>query len=259
MKHRIVRIMLPVILSIPFCNITAQVKDTVVGKNIIKLNVPALYFKNISLQYERVIDKKHSFALAVRYRPESSIPFQKTIQDLFTDTTIRLDLAKMGNIGIIPEYRFYIGKKGALHGFYIGPFISYNHYSGDVPVNYFDYDFVNHVSIPRVAVFKGSANTYTAGVQLGAQWELSKRLYLDWWIIGLNYGFNKGDFKFRGALNDNEQIALDVKLGLMKEAISSMINVDVYEHPNANGAAFSTSGKWMGLRALGICLGYRFW
>lgn len=247
--------LLPALLF--FLSCTAGAQDT--KDNVIKINVPALAFKNFSFQYERVVNKKQTFALAVRYRPQSSIPFQKAIADLFTDTTVRLDLARMGNIGITPEYRFYLGKKGALHGFYLGPFISFNHYSGDIPINYWAYNSQTNQFIPRVAVFKGSINTFTAGLQVGAQWKLSDKFLLDWWIVGGNYGINSGDFKFRGALTVDEQITLqEVKLRPMKELLSSIVTIDLYEPANPNGAAFKTSGQWFGIRAMGINLGYRF-
>ncbi len=233
----------------------AQKKDD----NIIKINVPALFFKNFSLQYEKAIDKKHSFALAIRYRPESSIPFQKAISDLFTDTTIRLDLAKLGNIGITPEYRFYLGKKGVLESFYLGPFLSYNYYSGDAPINYWAYNSQTNQFTAKVAVFKGHINTFTAGLQVGAQWKLSDKFSLDWWIVGLNYGVNSGDFKYRGTLTVDEQVTLnEVKLRPMKELLSSVVKIDLYEPANANGAAFKTSGQWFGIRAMGVNVGYRF-
>ncbi len=256
MKHSYLKnLLLPFVFLFSFQLAKAQEKN----ESIIKINVPALFFKNFSFQYERAVGKKQSFAVAVRYRPKSSIPFQKTIQDLFTDTTIRLDLARLSNFGITPEYRFYPGKKGVFRGLYLGPFISYNNYSGDAPINYWAYNSQTNQFIPKVAVFKGSINTYTAGLQIGAQWHFSKRLSLDWWIVGLNYGINSGDFKYREPLTADEQITLnEVKLRPMKELLSSVIKIDIYEPPNDNGAAFKTSGQWFGIRAFGINLGYRF-
>ena len=206
-------IILSVLLFTVISFASAQKKDD----NIIKINVPALFFKNFSFQYERTVGKKQSFAVAVRYRPEGSIPFQSTVESIVDDNSIRVDLAKIGNFGITPEYRFYLGKKGALHGFYIGPFVSYNNYNGNVPVNYNDY--VNNASVEKTAVFKGGVNTFTAGFQLGAQWKLSNKVSLDWWIVGPNYGISKGDFDFNGSLNDVEQISMDFELNKIKETV----------------------------------------
>ena len=228
------------------------------GDNIIKLNVPALFFKNFSVQYERAVGKKQSFAVAVRYRPDGKIPFQKTVEDFVDDKSIRIDLAKIGNFGITPEYRFYFSKKGATNGFYIGPFISYNYYNGNVPINYNDYDDINHVSIEKTAIFKGSANSFTAGFQVGAQWKLSDKFSLDWWIVGPNYGISNGTFDFVGSLNDIEQISMQYELEKIKNTIP-LLKIEIADgSPNPNGATFKVNGPWAGLRAMGICIGYRF-
>lgn len=224
--------------------------------NIIKINVPALFFKNFSFQYERAVRKKQSFAVAVRYRPVGSIPFQSTVESFVDDNSIRIDLAKIGNFGITPEYRFYLGKKGALHGFYIGPVISYNNYKGNVPVNYNDY--VNNASVEKTAVFKGTVNSFTAGFQLGAQWKLSNKISLDWWIVGPNYGISKGDFDFIGTLNDIEQISMDFELNKIKETVPLIKIRDINIRQDGSGASLKVNGPWAGIRAMGINIGYRF-
>ena len=245
---------------IPVCllTISSVVNAQKTGDNIIKINVPALFFKNISLQYEKAVGKKQSFAVAVRYRPEGSIPFQKAVQDFVDYKSIRVDLGKIGNFGITPEYRFYFSKKGATNGFYIGPFVSYNHYNGNVPINYNDYDDINHVSIEKTAIFKGRINTFTAGFQLGAQWKLSNKLSLDWWIAGPNYGISKGTFDFIGSLNEIEQISMQYELEKIKNTIP-LVKIEIADgSPNANGATFKVNGPWAGLRAMGVNIGYRF-
>ncbi len=257
--HQLIKLPIVAILLV-YCNIlSAQVAGSAGSKgndNILKINLPALLYKNISLQYERKVGRKSSFAIAVRYRPNTIIPFQKTVADVINDTSIKVDLFTVGNLGITPEYRFYLGKKGALRGFYIGPFISYNHYTSDVPVNY--YDYVNNRSINKTADFKGSVNTFTAGFQLGAQWKLSEKIYFDWWIVGANYGFGNGDFLFAGALNDIEQISLRFKLEEIQQTIP-LVKIEFPKGPpNANGATFKVKGPWAGIRAFGLNLGYRF-
>ena len=255
MKHSYLKtLFLPVIFFLASLTAAAQEKKD----NIIKLNVPALIFKNFSLQYEKAVGKKQSFAVAVRFRPESSIPFQSIAEKWVDDNSIRVDLGRIGNFGITPEYRFYFSKKGATNGFYIGPFISYNHYSGKVPINYNDYDDVNNVSIERTAVFKGSVNSFTGGFQLGAQWKLSNKISLDWWIAGPNYGISKGDFDFAGTLNDIEEISMDYELNKIKATIPLIKVKDINVRQDGSGASFKIDGPWAGIRAMGICIGYRF-
>lgn len=246
-------VLLFVILSVAASFVFAQKSQD----NIIKMNLPALVFKNFSFQYERAVNKKQSFCLAVRYRPTGSLSFQNAIEKIIDDTSYQVNLAKIGNIGITPEYRFYLGKKGVFRGLYIGPFISYNHYTGDVPINYDDYDASIPANVERLALFKGSMNTFTAGLQLGSQLKLGDKLYLDWWIVGPNYGFCRGSFAAAGPISDNGQIALEIRL---KELIRPSLPLDIMKdiQVNANSASFKTNGPWLGVRAFGINLGYRF-
>jgi hypothetical protein len=231
--------------------LNAQVVDTVKTKtkdNILKINIPALFLKNISLQYERKVSRKNSFAIAVRYRPKSAMPFQSTVEKLIDQPSVRVDLFEMGNLSITPEYRFYLGKKGAMQGFYIGPFISYNHYGLDVPVNY--------MGDTKTGVFTGGMNTFTAGFQLGAQWKLSEKIFLDWWIVGPNYGKTTGDFVCNTPLNEVEQISMDFELFRIMEGTNPKI-IESYK-VTADGASFKVNGPWGGIRAMGINIGYRF-
>lgn len=225
------------------------------GDNIIKLNIPALVFKNFSVQYEHKLGHKQSLAISARYRPVTGIPFQKAVEDYIGDSSIRVDLGKIGNIGINAEYRFYLGKKGDMRGFYIAPMLAYNNYKGDVPVNY--YDYVNNKRIDKTATFKGSMNTVTAGLQIGAQWKLGEKIYFDWWIAGPSYGISRGDFNFTGSLNDIERISLQFELEKIKQTIP-LVNVEIPSNPDANGAVFKVQGPWAGIRAFGLNLGYRF-
>lgn len=237
---------------------TAQLNDNGTESksgNIIKLNIPALLFKNFSFQYERQMGRQSSLAVSVRYRPVTDIPFEKAVQDFVDDSSIRVDLGKIGNMGISAEYRFYLGKKGNMRGFYIAPLLSYNHYKGDVPVNY--YDYVNNATIDKTATFTGNVNTFTAGFQIGAQWKLSEKIYLDWWIAGPNYGVSNGDFNYVGSLNDIERISLQYELEKIKQTIP-VVTIEIPRKPDANGAVFKVKGPWGGIRAFGIILGYRF-
>ena len=257
MKYSQLKKLTVVLLLASSSRVSAQVAAAAPAQeknNLLKINVPALFFKNISLQYERKTSRKNSFVLAVRYRPSSNIPFQKTVENIIDDASVKVGLFKVGNFGITPEYRFYLGKKGAFHGFYIGPFISYNHYQGDVPINYSDY--VNNTSVEKTATFLGSTNSFTVGFQLGAQWKLSDKIYLDWWILGPNYGVGNGDFNFVGSLNGFEQVSMQYEIDKLKETLP--IKVIKSKTVTENGATFKVEGPWAGIRAFGLNLGYRF-
>src|SRR5665647_1333504 len=104
-------------------------------KNLVKLNLFALPLKNITVQYEREISKKTTVGLTLRVMPNTTLPFKSSFHNAINDSTTekQLDNFKTGNFAIMPEIRFYLGHKGAYHGFYIAPFFSYAHYTGDLP------------------------------------------------------------------------------------------------------------------------------
>lgn len=233
----------------------AQSVDT--GRTrLFKINLPALVFGNLSLQYEQAAGPRRSWAVAVRFRPKAQIPLKELVKKMVDDTLVRVNEARIGNLGIIPEYRFYLGKKGALRGLYVAPMLGYNYYYGNLPVKY--YDYVNNTIIDKSALFSGHVHTFTAGVQAGAQWKLGNKWYLDWWIIGPNFGIGKGRFDYTGALNDIEQISLQFELEKIKQT-TPLIGIDLVPgRPDDTGAAFTINGPWAGIRAMGINLAYRF-
>lgn len=218
------------------------------ANNLLKLNLSALVFKNISLQYERKLSKKSTLGLNIKYMPKSTIPFKSSVEAAIDDASVRVDLLKIGNTGFTAEYRFYVGKKGAFYGFYLAPFVSYNDYKTDMPLNY--------MNDTKTGVFVGSVSSFTGGLQLGAQWNLGKGIYLDWWILGPNYGTAKGDLNFIGSLNTIEQLSLQQELETLKNSVP--LNVIKSYRVDGNGASIHAEGPWAGLRGLGINIGYRF-
>ena len=224
--------------------------ETPTKNNIIKLNLSALIVKNISIQYERRVGHKTSVALGIHTLPFGDVPFQSTLENIVDDPSANIKELKLGSFGITPEFRFYPGKKGVFRGLYFGPFFSYNSYKTDLPINY---DYNNET---RTGIFKGTVSTYTAGIQIGAQWKLGNSIYLDWWILGPNYGGASGDVVFSSTLDYYEQGALSIQLQELKDDVPLHV-IKSYSVDN-NGAIINFKGPWAGIRGLGINLGYRF-
>jgi len=222
-------------------------------KNILKLNVPALFISNFSLQYEHALSNKNSLALGIRYMPKSGLPLKPMFKALIdnADTWKNAQNIRSSNFSITPEYRFYLGKS-VFQGFYLAPFVKYTHYNAELPFQ-FDVKLPEggetiHETIP----LQGSANTYTAGLLLGAQWQLSKLISLDWWIAGPNYGASKGQVTGSRTLNEYEQQYLRDKLERLKVPLTKKkYSVD------ENGTRIDFDGGWAGVRA-GLSLGIRF-
>ncbi len=210
--------------------------------------MPALAFKNISLQYERVIGKRSSLAVNVRSIPFSDLAFQSQLKSIFDYAVFEYDQLKLGSFGITPEFRYYVGKKKVLRGFYLGPFISYTSYKINLPIRY------NNNS--KTGIFDGDLKSFTGGLQFGSQFKIGKNLFLDWWILGPNYGSASGTLSFAGTLTPSEQSDLEKELEMQKmdapfDAIKSYT-------VNLSGGNIVVKGPWGGLRGLGFCLGFGF-
>jgi hypothetical protein len=120
-------------------SVIAQSQDTAVVKsknNILKINLSSLLVKNISVQYERKVGKRISLAANVHYVPFGQLPFLSAIKKAIDDPSVPVDKLKWGGLGFTPELRFYIGKKGALRGFYFAPFANFTNYKTDLPLDY---------------------------------------------------------------------------------------------------------------------------
>lgn len=222
------------------------------GKNIVKWNVAAIALKNYSFQYERAIAKKISVAVGVRFAPKSGVPFPSKLEDLIDneDTWKSIKDFKTGNFAITPEVRFYMGQ-GVFRGFYVAPFVRYSTFSAEVPYT-FDIEVAGTTRTETMPL-SGDVTALTGGFLLGAQWKLSKLVYLDWWILGPNYGTSSGSISGKKTLNSDEQNALRESL----KDLEDLPLVKTKSTVDGEGAKVDFDGPWAGLRA-GLSVGFRF-
>jgi hypothetical protein len=217
------------------------------GKNLVKLNLLSLPLRNISLGYERQIAPKVTAGLGFRVMPKGGLPLRSTISNLIDDpeTDRQLDDLEIGNVAFTPEVRFYMGKE-VMRGFYLAPFARISSYNVDMPLE-FD---VNGTT--QVMPLSGKLNTFTGGLQIGAQWRLGGKMYLDWWILGPQYGSANGAIDGKKTLNAQEQQELRDELQDLEVPFAETTTT-----VNGSGARLDIKGPWAGLRA-GLCLGVRF-
>ncbi len=218
------------------------------AKNIVKLSLPALALKNITLQYERAVAKKVTVAGTFRLMPKGSIPLKSTFIKLADDpdTERQLNNLEVGNIAFMPEVRYYFSKKGAFRGFYLGLFANIASYSATVPI-----EFDNNGTTESIPM-SGKLTGITGGLMIGAQFKLGNRIYLDWWILGPNYGSSKGSLSGQKNMDAQEQQDLRDELASLDIPLTKFTyNV------NSTGATMDFKGPWAGLRS-GICIGFRF-
>lgn len=225
-----------------------------VKKNFFKVNLTALAIKNYSVQYERVLNKSFSVALAYRAMPSTTIPFKNAILNIIGDDDPgikrTLETFKLSNSAITPEIRFYPGKKGYGRGFYLAPFYRYATFkTNDLNINYNDSTGSN-----TFIKLSGKLNSNTGGLLFGLQHSIGKNFVYDLWFFGPHIGSGSGNFiGISGSpLNANEQ----------REIRNELENIDIpftdkTINVNGNGASLKLSGPWGGLRA-GLSLGLKF-
>jgi hypothetical protein len=231
---------------------TAQ-KTTELSRNVFKINLTALALKNYSFQYERILNRKISFAVAYRTMPSSSLPLKNMILDASNnnpDTKEAIDALRLSASVFTPEMRIYMSKKGMGRGFYFAPFYRYASFKATG----MKFDYTNSSNTKSSMLLSGKLTANTGGFLLGTQYPLGKHLCLDLWILGPHYGAGNGLFTgyattpLTPAEQDNlRQTLNDFDIPLTKKTVTV----------TANGATMKLDGPWGGIRS-GISFGLRF-
>ncbi|MBK8609520.1 MAG: DUF3575 domain-containing protein [Chitinophagaceae bacterium] len=229
-------------------NLYAQEKETANTKNVVKLNLFALGLKNVTLQYERAVAKKVTVAGTLRFMPKGSIPLKKTFINYADDPDVekQINNLSVGNFAFMPEVRYYFGKRGAFHGFYLGLFANMASYSATVPLEY------DNGGTKETIPMTGKLTGITGGLMIGAQFKLSNKIYLDWWILGPNYGSSSGSLSGQKVMDVDEQQDLRDELRDLDIPLTRFTYT-----VTGTGATMDFKGPWGGLRS-GLCIGFRF-
>lgn len=152
-------------------------------RNIVKLNLPNLGFKNVTLNYERILSDRTSAALNVGYiipsAPPSFLSEALGIDSLTISNAIGADSTSLNNelsgFTATLEYRIYTKKKGAPRGFYLAPYLRYASYK---------YLFDDTIK-DNFSNIDSRVTTIGVGAQLGYQWVIKDRFVIDWGILGI--------------------------------------------------------------------------
>lgn len=220
------------------------------GRTLLKYNVPGAFFNSHTIQLERVVGLKHSLAVSFNFGGQSSLPFKDILLDQFGSDQQAADIiesVKFDRFSITPEFRFYLGAKGAPSGFYLAPFLRYSRMNSEQKYSFTDSDNSRHN-----VDFKGTLTGFGGGLMMGSQWTLGRNVVLDLWLAGPFYGKMRGDFTGVDSQPIKDPIGLEndiesVDLGPWQfDATVSGQRVDV-----------KLDGPYVGLRA-GLCIGIRF-
>lgn len=257
LKLQSILIALSIVCSIQ--SLQAQKADSVkkgMGKNLFKINLTAIPLNNYSVQYERGIGKRISLVMGFKYMPTGKLPLLSTIESLVDDQKLmnQLNNLQLGSTVFTPEIRLYCGK-GVFRGFYLAPFARFGTFTAQMPIDYDYQDSSNPGTIVNQTIpLDGKIKSITGGLMIGAQWKLSKLMYLDWWILGPHYGSSTGSIKVTKALSADEQDGLRQELNDIVDEDNPLKATTTVD---ANGASIDFKGPFGGIRA-GLCLGFRF-
>jgi hypothetical protein len=265
MKINFTRILLLLFLSAPMI-VKAQNSAASDGRgdNMAKFNVLALVSGKFAFEYERRLTDRISLGAGVSFRPDKGVPFRSMVESFVDDEDLE-DLVNdltTSNFSFTPELRFYMNDRGTFNGLYVAPYLKYTNYGAGFP---FDFDvnveyegnevYSRTETIPLDADF----SSFTAGVALGINFELTDNLYLDWRIIGPGFGFAGGDISGSTTLNAEEQASLresleDLRTDLSDLPLSIKIDYDV----RSDGADIDVKrSPWADIRS-GLSIAYRF-
>lgn len=218
--------------------------------NIFKLNMTSLVFRNISLQYERILAPRMSVALGLRLMPKGQLSFVSALTNAFDDETTDnfMNSTHIGGFAFTPEFRYYMGK-GYGKGFYLAPFLRYEHFNLQA-----DYQLDNDNGSTTTIPFTGHIGTFGVGLLIGSQFNLGQHLSLDWWILGPYYTANKLNLEASNLnLTDDEANQLQAELD-DADAAWFKLKANV-TNMQANASA---KGSFAAIRGFGLCLGYKF-
>jgi hypothetical protein len=223
-----------------------------VPKNIVRWNLSSMVLGNYHFTYERALSKKISLSFSYRFMPTGTIPFKDYFDNNLLSDDVKFSEITVGNSAITPELRFYLGK-GNMKGFYLAPYLRFSTFNATTPISYTSTS--GGSAVEKTGDFIGKITATSGGIMLGWQFNLSKKLLLDFQIIGAHYGSCNGnlDFVTVVSLSPSDQTSLQNSLnGIQIEPFNISSTV------NSSGANIKVSGPWGGIRGANIGIGFRF-
>lgn len=232
------------LLCLPLLKANAQ--KLIGGSNILKMNLASLAARNYHFTYERHIFKSISFSVSYRSMSKGPVPFQAQLEEAINSSDINFNSFEIGNTAITPELRIYLSL-GKMKGFYLAPYMRFASFDLGAPIKY-----TSNLG-SKEAIFTGKVSSTSAGLMIGYQFQILKKLVLDFQIIGGHYGTSKGDLNFAAQLNNFEQQSLQDNINKIEAAPFKFKGT-----VTNNGAQILSDGPWAGIRGLNLGLGLRF-
>ena len=172
-------------------------------RNVIRYNLSgALLFgadQYIVMGYERIVAPRQSFSVNVG---RAALP---GLLQVITDSFTYKKDHKTSGVNLSVDYRFYLAKENKFespHGFYIGPYFSFNHFNRES-----QWQFNNRVAEAYLNT-NSDFYIYTLGFELGYQLVLWKRLMIDFVMVGPGLGIYRYKTTFAGNIAEAARLQL---------------------------------------------------
>jgi len=159
-------------------------------KNVSKASLfPGPFVRVFGVSQERVLGKRMSTQTTVKAMPPVKFPVAGLTSASYEGETYNpFSEAKLSGIGNVTEFRIYGKEKGALRGFYWGPYFTamvYKLTSSKYPGEFKDANNVVYkADLQHVVKVSGIGG----GLQIGVQGVIKKLVAVDWTILGIGFG-----------------------------------------------------------------------
>lgn len=238
-------------------SVIVQTAKAVVFRNTIKWNATALLMNGINLGYERQLYKFVSADAALKFRPYSELPQRDFVIDRLyrrasqnaKDYMRQADLQQMSLTVMLRFYLNFLNDKKN-QGYYLALFnrLEYNQYKGKL----------NYVSPHQEVTFTHLDITQTKaglGLMMGYTTALfSKRLVLDFYILGVQMADTRYNFKFSNVFTASQELAI-------QEEIAYNFNAKFTADITSKDAAplrVQTNARLQQWLTFGVSLGFKF-
>ncbi|WP_345270565.1 DUF3575 domain-containing protein [Nibrella viscosa] len=246
---------LPRLAVIAFCLWTGHTHAQLGNRTVVKFNLSGIIIKSYTAQYERVLAPNSTITVSASYSPNAPLPFKQALLDQYgdnQDARRAIETTLFTKRIATLEYRFYPAGH-APHGWYIAPFVRY----ANMDVSN-DYTYRSQDGRLHQAHLEAGFNAGGAGVLLGYQFLLGKRLGLDLWLLGPFYGTN-----VKAVFNGTDpywQTLTNSDITRMKSDIDNT-KLPLYSVQSSFKLPLITAnldGPYYGVRAFGLALAYSF-